>query len=264
MLSFRILILLLLQYTLKKSLGQHFLHDETVCQRIVDALEDKVENLLEIGPGAGALTKYLIQKPLHQYQCIEIDKEKMDYLLLKYPALEGKIMHDDFLEAELPFDSSFTIIGNFPYNISTQIVFKILDWRDQVDGMIGMFQKEVAARIASKHGSKEYGILSVLTQCYYNVSYLFDVPASAFTPPPNVVSGVIRFERKQEAVRVNDYPLFKKFVKTAFSQRRKTLRNCFKSVLRPEQLLDNVFTKRAEQLSVDDFIAFYRSVYPQG
>jgi len=246
-----------LQYTLKKSLGQHFLHDEAICKRIVESLDSDVKNLLEIGPGAGALTKYLIEQPFENYQCIEIDKEKMDYLHHKYPVLQDKIIHDDFLEAELPFENNFTIIGNFPYNISTQIVFKILDWKEQVDGMVGMFQKEVAERIASKHGNKNYGIMSVITQCYYDVDYLFDVPASSFTPPPKVVSGVIKLTRNDNPYQIADYMKFKSFVKTAFSQRRKTLRNCFKSVLPPEKLVGDVFTKRAEQLSVKEFVDLY-------
>jgi 16S rRNA (adenine1518-N6/adenine1519-N6)-dimethyltransferase len=250
-----------MQYTLKKSLGQHFLHDEAVCKRIVDALGDDVTNLLEIGPGAGALTKYLIELPFENYQCIEIDKEKMDYLHHTYPVLQGKIIHDDFLVAELPFKANFTIIGNFPYNISTQIVFKILDWKEHVDAMVGMFQKEVAERIASKHGSKNYGIMSVITQCYYDVEYLFDVPASSFTPPPKVVSGVIKLTRNNNPYHIPDYTKFKSFVKTAFSQRRKTLRNCFKSILPAEKLQDDVFAKRAEQLSVKEFVDLYTRIY---
>ncbi len=251
-----------MQYTLKKSLGQHFLHDESICQRIVESLPNDIHNLLEIGPGGGALTKYLIDLPFKNYQCIEIDKEKMDYLYHTYPSLEGKIIHDDFLVAELPFDENFTIIGNFPYNISTQIVFKILDWKEHVDGMVGMFQKEVAERIASKHGNKNYGIMSVITQCYYDIDYLFDVPASSFTPPPKVISGVIKLTRNNNPYSIKDYIKFKSFVKTAFSQRRKTLRNCFKSILSADKLQGDVFTKRAEQLSVKEFVDLYNSIYP--
>jgi 16S rRNA (adenine1518-N6/adenine1519-N6)-dimethyltransferase len=250
-----------LQYTLKKSLGQHFLHDESICKMIVESINEKTKNLLEIGPGAGALTKYLIDMPFENYQCIEIDKEKMDYLHQEYPILKDRIIHDDFLVAELPFEGTFTIVGNFPYNISTQIVFKILDWEHHVDEMVGMFQKEVAQRIASNHGSKNYGIMSVITQCYYDVEYLFDVPASSFTPPPMVVSGVIRLTRNNNPYKIIDYKKFKAFVKIAFSQRRKTLRNCFKSYLTAAQLGKPLFDKRAEQLSVSQFVDLYDEIY---
>lgn len=250
-----------MQYTLKKSLGQHFLHDESVCVHIVDSLSEDVKNLLEIGPGGGAITKYLMHKPFENYVCIELDKDKIDYLHKQYPSLQGKIFHDDFLDAKLPFDTNFSIIGNFPYNISTQIIFKVLDWRDQVDEVLGMFQKEVAKRIASKHGSKEYGILSVLAQTYYSIEYLFDVEASCFTPPPKVVSGVIKLVRKQGLEPVLDYKKFKSFVKAAFNMRRKTLRNGFKSILSAEKLQDDIFNKRAEQLSVEQFIELYKSLY---
>ncbi|MBK7764335.1 MAG: ribosomal RNA small subunit methyltransferase A [Bacteroidetes bacterium] len=250
-----------MQYTLKKSLGQHFLHDETICLRIVESMSDDVKNVLEIGPGGGAITKYLMHKPYENYVCIELDKDKIDYLHKQYPSLQGKILHDDFLDAELPFDTNFSIIGNFPYNISTQIIFKVLEWRNQVDEVVGMFQKEVAQRIASKHGSKEYGILSVLAQAYYTIEYLFDVEAACFTPPPKVVSGVIKLVRKAGEEPVADYNKFKTFVKAAFNMRRKTLRNGFKSLLPAEKLQDEIFNKRAEQLSVEQFISLYTSLY---
>ena len=175
--------------------------------------------------------------------------------------LKGRIIHDDFLLAEKPFDGQFNIIGNFPYNISTQIVFKILEWRDDVDEVVGMFQKEVAQRIASKHGNKTYGILSVLTQCYYDLEYLFDVPATSFTPPPKVVSGVIRLKRNNNPYQIEDYNKFKTFVKVAFNQRRKTLRNGLKAILPADKLLDEVFNKRAEQLSVQEFVGLFHSLY---
>ena len=250
-----------MQYTLKKQLGQHFLHDEHVCQKIVDALSPNIKNLLEIGPGGGAITKYLMHLPVENYLCIELDKDKIDYLYKIYPALKDKISHDDFLDAELPFDEHFTIIGNFPYNISTQIIFKVLDWKAYVDEVVGMFQKEVAERIASKHGSKSYGIMSVLVQCYYDIEYLFDVPASSFTPPPKVVSGVIRLTRNNNPYQISDEKKFKVFVKAAFNQRRKTLRNSLKSILPPEKLQGDIFNKRAEQLSVKDFVDLFHEMY---
>lgn len=249
----------MMQYTLKKQLGQHFLHDEIVCQRIVDALPPGIENLLEIGPGGGAITKYLMHLPIANYICIELDKDKIDYLHQLYPEMKGRIVHDDFLDAELPFSQHFTIIGNFPYNISTQIIFKVLDWKDQVDEVVGMFQKEVAQRIASKHGTKSYGIMSVLVQCFYDIEYLFDVEASSFTPPPKVVSGVIRLTRNNNPYLISDEKKFKIFVKAAFNQRRKTLRNSLKSILPPEKLQDEIFSKRAEQLSVKEFVDLFES-----
>lgn len=249
-----------MQYTLKKSLGQHFLHDEHVCQKIVESLSPNTSHLLEIGPGAGALSKYLIEQAREKYICVEIDAEKVQYLEKKYPALQGKILHEDFLHMNIPFENQFSIIGNFPYNISTQIVFKILDWKNQVDEMIGMFQKEVAQRIASPHGNKHYGILSVLTQVYYDVDYLFDIPANCFTPPPKVVSGLLRFKKNNNPYEVEDYVQFKKFVKAAFSQRRKTLRNSLKSSFTPEKLQADLFNRRAEQLSVQEFVELFKTL----
>ena len=247
-----------MDYTLKKSLGQHFLHDEMICKQIVDALDTSISDVIEIGPGGGALTKYLLQMPFEEFRCIELDTEKVNWLLKNYPALKNRIDNIDFLQADMPYDNDFAVIGNFPYNISTQIVFKILDWRDNVTDVVGMFQKEVAQRIASKHGSKEYGILSVLTQCYYDVEYLFDVPASCFTPPPNVVSGVLRMKRNHNPYSIENYDKFRKFVKAAFSQRRKTLRNSLKSYLPAEKLQGDIFGKRAEQLSVLQFVDLFK------
>jgi len=250
-----------MQYTLKKELGQHFLHDENVCQKIVEGLGPNIKNLVEVGPGGGAMTKYLMNMPFENYLCIELDKEKIDYLHKTYPALQGKISHDDFLDAALPFPDHFSIIGNFPYNISTQIIFKVLDWKDHVDEVVGMFQKEVAERIASKHGSKSYGIMSVIVQCFYDIEYLFDVPASCFTPPPKVTSGVIRLTRNNNPYQIKDEKKFKTFVKAAFNQRRKTLRNSLKSILTADKLQDEIFAKRAEQLSVQQFVDLYNSTF---
>lgn len=185
-------------YTLKKSLGQHFLKDESVIARIVASLkQDPFTHLLEVGPGAGALTKELILLPAVTFKAVELDEEKVAYLKKKYPELQEKIISASFLDIEVPFEEKFMVIGNFPYNISTQILFKILDWKEQVPVVIGMFQKEVAERAAAPSGSKTYGVLSALVQAYYEVEYLFDVPPDCFNPPPQVMSGVIRLVRKK-------------------------------------------------------------------
>lgn len=242
-------------YTLKKSLGQHFLKDESVCQRIVDALQQKqFERLLEVGPGGGALTKYLIQLPNIDFKLVEIDREKVDFLHKTYPQLAGKITEESILDVSIPFDQPFTLIGNFPYNISTQIVFKVIEWREQVETMIGMFQKEVAERICAGPGNKEYGILSVLSQAYFKTTYLFDVDEEAFNPPPKVKSGVIQFEYLGNPYGIQQYRKFLVLVKAAFGQRRKQLRNPLKPYFKKEILQDPIFTKRAEQLSVQDFV----------
>lgn len=241
-------------YTLKKSLGQHFLKDESMVGRIVSALqEDPFSRLLEVGPGGGALTKELIKIPGIEFKAAELDDEKIDYLFRTYPALSGRIIRGDFLDMGKPFNESFTVIGNFPYNISTQILFKILDWKDDVPVVIGMFQKEVAERAAAKPGSKIYGVLSALIQPFYEIEYLFDVPPSAFNPPPKVMSGVIRLRRKQEQLEVRSDRSYKVLVKTAFQQRRKMLRNAVKSLFPADVLTDKIFDKRAEQLSKEDF-----------
>jgi 16S rRNA (adenine1518-N6/adenine1519-N6)-dimethyltransferase len=243
-------------YTLKKSLGQHFLKDEIIIQKIIDALQQQTfTNLLEVGPGAGALTKHLFQLPGINFKAVELDEEKVDYLSKKYPGLKDKIIHQSFLDIEKPFEESFTVIGNFPYNISTQILFKILEWKNDVPCVIGMFQKEVAQRAASKEGSKVYGVLSALVQAYYNVEYLFDVGNECFNPPPKVQSGVIRLTRKTAPLKVKSDRAYWVLVKTAFNQRRKTLRNAVKSLFTAEILQDDIFNKRAEALSIEDFAA---------
>lgn len=244
--------------TLKKSLGQHFLHDENMCLKIVGQLQRKPGlNLLEVGPGGGALTKYLASWEDVDYKAIELDEEKVLYLGKTFPDLQGKVLHKDFLKAERPFHGPFSIIGNFPYNISTQIVFKVLDWKTEVEEVIGMFQKEVAVRIASPHGSKAYGILSVLTQAFYKVEYLFDVPPACFNPPPKVMSGVLRMTYIGNPYKIEQYHEFVKIVKAAFGQRRKMLRNGLKGLLPPETLAMPMFSKRAEQLPVADFVTIY-------
>jgi 16S rRNA (adenine1518-N6/adenine1519-N6)-dimethyltransferase len=241
-------------YTHKKSLGQHFLKDDNVINRIIDVLkEDSFTNLLEVGPGAGALTKHLMNLPGIDFKAVELDEEKVVYLSKKYPQLTDKIIHRSFLDMDKPFAEPFTVIGNFPYNISTQILFKVLEWKDDVPCIIGMFQKEVAERAASKEGSKVYGVLSVLMQAYYEIEYLFDVGNECFDPPPKVQSGVIRMKRKTTALNYKSDRAFWVLVKTAFNQRRKTMRNAVKSLFPADVLQDEIFLKRAEALSVQDF-----------
>ncbi|MBC7424268.1 MAG: ribosomal RNA small subunit methyltransferase A [Ferruginibacter sp.] len=243
-------------FKIKKSLGQHFLKDETVIDKIIAALkEDSCTNLLEVGPGGGALTKHLLQIPDINFKAVELDDEKTAYLKKTYPVLTDNIISQSFLDIDEPFDGPFTVIGNFPYNISTQILFKVLDWKDKVPVVIGMFQKEVAQRAASKEGNKVYGVLSVLIQAFYEVDYLFDVSNQSFNPPPKVQSGVIRLKRKTTTLDVKSDRAFKVLVKTAFNQRRKTLRNAVKSLFTAEVLQDPLFDKRAEALSVEEFAA---------
>jgi 16S rRNA (adenine1518-N6/adenine1519-N6)-dimethyltransferase len=241
-------------YTLKKSLGQHFLKDEQVIQKIITSLQcHPFKNLLEVGPGAGALTKHLIKLPDINFKAVELDDEKVSYLKKQYPDLNDKIIAASFLDIAIPFDETFTVIGNFPYNISTQILFKILEWKDAVPVAIGMFQKEVAERAASKPGSKVYGVLSALVQAYYDVEYLFDVEPNCFNPPPKVMSGVIRLTRRSTPLNVKSERAYWVLVKTAFNQRRKTLRNALKGQFSSEELQDELFNKRAETLSIEDF-----------
>lgn len=248
----------------KKFLGQHFLEDETIAEQIADTLSLKgYENILEIGPGMGVLTKYLLKKPTKTY-VIEIDTESVAYLKSNYLNLTPRIIEKDFLKYDLSEtfkEEPFAIIGNFPYNISTQIVFKTLELRDQIPEFSGMFQKEVAARICSKEGSKVYGILSVLTQAFYEAEYLFTVPPSVFNPPPKVDSGVLRLTRKADYSLPCDEKLFFKVVKAAFQQRRKTLRNSLKTFDLSDILKANViFDKRPEQLDVQAFIALTTAI----
>lgn len=245
-----------MKYTLKKSLGQHFLKDENICKEIVGSLPVTAgQQVLEVGPGAGAITKYLLQIPDIQFKAIELDAEKVEYLEKTYPAIKGKLIHESFLDAAKPFAGQFHIIGNFPYNISTQIMFRVLDWKENVEVVVGMFQKEVAQRIASGHGNKDYGILSVFMQTYYKVEYLFEVHENCFTPPPKVKSAVIRLTRLEHPLEVASERKFFVLVKAAFSQRRKQLRNPLKHLFDKAYLQDPLFTKRAEQLSVADFVA---------
>lgn len=245
-----------MDYTLKKSLGQHFLKDENICLQIVDALQqESFSQLMEVGPGGGALTKYLLQLPNIDFKAVELDDEKVAYLEHTYPAIKGKIIHESILDVAIPFKEQFTVVGNFPYNISSQILFRILEWKQQVPVMVGMFQKEVAERIASKSGNKAYGILSVLVQAFYEVEYLFDVPQHAFNPPPKVMSGVIKLTRRDTVCEMKSERSFFVLVKAAFNQRRKMLRNPLKGMFTADILQEDIFTKRAEQLTVADFAA---------
>lgn len=241
-------------YKLNKALGQHFLRDEQVCRKIMDALKQHpMKQLLEVGPGGGALTRHLIGLEGVDLKCVEVDQEKVDWLLQHYPALQGKIIWASFLDMDRPFEGLFTVVGNFPYNISTQILFKVLDWKEQVTGVLGMFQKEVAQRIAAREGNKTYGVISVLIQAYYDVEYLFEVSEQCFNPPPKVKSAVIRLTRRAETVPSRSDTDLSRLVKAAFNQRRKTLRNALKSLFDAETLKDPLFDKRAEQLSVATF-----------
>lgn len=242
----------------KKHLGQHFLNDENIARKIADTLSlQGYTKVLEIGPGMGVLTKYLLDKPIDTY-VIEIDTESVEYLQNHYLKLSNKIISKDFLKynlSEVFGDEPFAIIGNFPYNISSQIVFRALDFREQVVEFSGMFQKEVAERICEKKGSKTYGILSVLVQAFYDAEYLFTVSENVFTPPPKVKSGVLKLTRKENYHLPCDEKLFFNVVKTAFNQRRKTLRNSLKPIGIPEDKKeDKIFDLRPEQLSVEDFI----------
>ena len=243
-------------YTLKKSLGQHFLKDETICKKIVSSLQQRpFKNLLEVGPGGGALTKYLLDINNIDFKAVELDDEKVEYLLSAYPALQGKIIHRSFLEINEPFESPFTVVGNFPYNISSQIVFRMLDWKANVECMVGMFQKEVAQRIVAKEGNKVYGVISVLVQAFFKTEYLFEVNENSFQPPPKVKSAVIRLLPVDNLIPMKSEKDFFLLVKTAFNQRRKMLRNAVKDLFEKEILTGVLFDKRAEQLTVAQFAA---------
>jgi len=238
----------------KKTLGQHFLKDQSVAEKIVKSIASTNENILEIGPGMGILTNFLLQKNNINLKVIEIDAESVAYLQIKYPSLQ--IIAGDFLKLNVEelCGSPLTVIGNFPYNISSQILFKILGNKDIVTEVVGMFQKEVAARVASQPGKKMYGILSVLLQVYYDIEYLFTVDETLFTPPPKVKSGVIRMVRNpQKKLNCNEV-LFTNVVKTAFNQRRKTLRNSLKCFSFTDEYRNNpIFALRPEQLTVAQF-----------
>ena len=244
------------QVTPKKALGQHFLTDEEIARRIVDSLQASSHQVLEIGPGMGVLTRYLLQRSDINLRVVEIDRESVAYLQQHFPALVNRILSADFLKLPLAdlYPDSVCIIGNFPYNISSQILFKILENKDLVPETVGMFQKEVAERVASAPGKKMYGILSVLLQAFFDIEYLFTVHEHSFNPPPKVKSAVIRITRNPEKKLHCDETLFKNVVKTAFNQRRKTLRNSLKTFTFNSDFKENeLLTKRPEQLSVAEF-----------
>lgn len=253
----------------KKHLGQHFLTDENIAQKIVEGLRfEGYPAVLEVGPGTGVLTKYLLPKNTETFVA-EIDQESIAYLKENYQKLEDKHFTGDFLKLDINslFPEQVAVIGNFPYNISSQILFKIIDHYTQIPEMVGMFQKEVAERTASAPRSKDYGILSVLVQAYYDVKYLFTVHENVFNPPPKVKSGVIKLTRNPKAGLAGNEVLFKQIVKTGFNQRRKKLSNALKPLGVPELLQKHPFMdKRAEELSVEDFISFtqeWKNALPQ-
>ena len=248
----------------KKHLGQHFLKDEETAKKIVDAIAHVSLPLLEIGPGTGVLTKYLIEK--ENFYAIDIDVESVEFLKKVYPKHQAKILYGDFLKMSMDnlFPGKFAIIGNFPYNISSQIMFNVLDLRNRVDVVVGMFQKEVAERMAEKPGSKTYGILSVLLQAFYDIEYLFTVEPGVFIPPPKVKSAVIRLTRNKTEKLDCDEKLFKAIVKSTFNQRRKMVRNGVKSFIKDESIMSHrFFTMRPEQLSVADFVELTQIIEKQ-
>ncbi|GGE08243.1 MULTISPECIES: 16S rRNA (adenine(1518)-N(6)/adenine(1519)-N(6))-dimethyltransferase RsmA [Sphingobacterium] len=242
----------------KKHLGQHFLNDKNAAQRIVEALTPSLgfNQVLEVGPGMGVLSDFLLQNQAYETFLIDVDDESIEYLADKYPELGNRLIHGDFLTLDFNkyFGEKMAVIGNFPYNISSQILFKVLEERNRVIEMVGMFQKEVAERCVAKPGSKEYGILSVFLQAYYDVSYLFTVKAGAFNPPPKVLSGVMRMVRNNRETLDCDEKLFWRVVKAGFNQRRKTLRNALSAVVPKDRMSDNpLYELRAERLTVQDF-----------
>ncbi|HXI00583.1 MAG TPA: 16S rRNA (adenine(1518)-N(6)/adenine(1519)-N(6))-dimethyltransferase RsmA [Sphingobacteriaceae bacterium] len=243
----------------KKHLGQHFLTDKNIAEKIVNSLQlkNKYQQILEVGPGMGILSDFLLQQKNLEVYMIDIDIESFRFLQKKYAGLGDKLINGDFLKLNFKdvFSGKFGIIGNFPYNISSQILFKVLENRDDVVEVVGMFQKEVAERCAAKPGSKEYGILSVLLQAWYTVEYLFTVKAGVFNPPPKVLSAVIRLTRNETEQLDCDERLFWQVVKTAFNQRRKTLRNALSSIINKEKMTEEpLLDLRAERLSVIDFV----------
>ncbi len=240
----------------KKHLGQHFLTDKNICEKIAKQYQNDCKRVLEIGPGMGALTSYLLNDGLDVW-VMEIDTESVDYLKEVFERLEGKILEKDFLKVNLSDimgEEPFGVVGNFPYNISSQILFKCIEYRNQIPEIMGMFQKEVAQRVAEKPGSKQYGILSVLLQAYYDIEYCFTVDEHVFNPPPKVKSGVIRCVRNSRTSLPCDEKLFKQVVKMGFNQRRKTLRNSVKPLLNGNILDHEYMALRPEVLSVDQFI----------
>ncbi len=243
----------------KKHLGQHFLNDENIAKKIVDSLLEvnKGAAVVEIGPGTGVLTKYLAAELKDNFFALDVDRNSFPYLKTNHPAIADPFLLEDFLKFEIKqiIKGKFNVVGNFPYNISTEILFKVLENKNDVDVVVGMFQKEVAMRIAEKPGSKTYGITSVLLQAFYDIEYLFTVNENVFTPPPKVKSAVIRLTRNKRTKLPCDEDLFTKVVKTTFNQRRKQIRNSIRPIITiDDSELPPVFQKRPEQLSVEQFI----------
>lgn len=248
----------------KKYLGQHFLTDKNIARKIVHSLRPagRYDQVLEIGPGMGVLTAFLLEDPAYSTTVIDIDSESADWLRRHFPALGNRVLEADFLRFDIGghFDGQVGIIGNFPYNISSQILFRVLEYRAAVPEVVGMFQKEVAERLAASPGGKVYGILSVLLQAFYHIEYLFTVPPGVFNPPPKVRSGVVRLERKADFRLGCDEKLFFEVVKAAFNQRRKTLRNALARFSPAEKIKEDVLTLRAEKLSVADFVEITKKI----
>jgi 16S rRNA (adenine1518-N6/adenine1519-N6)-dimethyltransferase len=247
----------------KKNLGQHFLTDLNIAQQIVSSLISDSNNVLEIGPGMGVLTQYLFQSEKYRTVAIEVDRESVAYLKDKFPDFSNQIICGDFLRTDLKTvfpDEKVAVIGNFPYNISTQILFRIMEFKDMVPEVVGMFQKEVAQRIAAPPGSKVYGITSVLLQAYYQIDYLFTVDENVFSPPPKVKSAVIRLTRNKIEKLDCDEKLFVRVVKSTFNQRRKMIRNSIKPVISDANFLHPFLEKRPEQLSLNEFVALTQAI----
>ena len=244
----------------KKHLGQHFLKDENIAEKIAETLihDAQYQGILEIGPGMGVMTKYLLKKyPSHTFKAVELDQESVDYLKITHP--DVIVYSEDFLKMDIThvFETPFAVTGNFPYNISSQIVFKVIENRNLIPEMSGMFQKEVAERICSGPGGKVYGIISVLVQAFYKAEYLFTVDETVFNPPPKVKSGVLRLTRLENPIDC-DQKLFFQVVKQGFNQRRKTLRNSLRGLYTVEQLTNEIFNERPERLSVEQFVGLVR------
>ncbi|MDA3817175.1 MAG: 16S rRNA (adenine(1518)-N(6)/adenine(1519)-N(6))-dimethyltransferase RsmA [Prolixibacteraceae bacterium] len=243
----------------KKHLGQHFLADQNIARKIVGSLSPENTNILEVGPGMGVLTHLLFSDKRLNVVALDVDTDSVTYLKEKYPEFAQQIFDADFLKTDLSSffpDNEFTVIGNFPYNISSQIFFKVLDNKSHIPEVVGMIQKEVAERMAAKPGSKTFGVLSVLIQAYYSVEYLFTVHEHVFKPPPKVKSAVVRLSRKDQEALGCDEVLFKRIVKTMFNQRRKMIRNSIRPILKEVGFSHPFLEKRPEQLSIDDFVEF--------
>lgn len=245
----------------KKSLGQHFLKDRNIARKITDSLLPVTGNILEIGPGMGVLTRHLFANEQFSVQAIDIDRESIDYLHTEFPDFRNRILYGDFLKTDLTalYAAPFSVIGNFPYNISSQIFFRIIEHRQFIPQVVCMIQKEVAERVSAPYGNKTYGILSVFLQAFYDIEYLFTVSEKVFDPPPKVKSAVIRLLRNSREKLDCEEKLFFQVVKTGFNQRRKTLRNSLRSVC-PEEFESDYLNQRPEQLSVDDFILLCRQI----